>query len=109
VVGVDGQIGPLLEEAMEDLEEQGVLPSKDVGANASLAYETVNNGSGWYYFHHHHLHVSLSGGGSKPGLASGPQCLGSEGCPGPGVNKAVDGCFLETVASHPPHRVPPLR
>ncbi len=59
VIGVDGEIGPLVEAAIYSLEADGWLPEDDWGAEGNLAYETWDSGLGWYYFHHHHLHVSL--------------------------------------------------
>jgi hypothetical protein len=61
VIGVDGKIGPLVEEATEKLCNQKVLHGTvcETG-RLRLAYETQNQQRGWYRFHHHHLHVSLS-------------------------------------------------
>jgi hypothetical protein len=59
VIGVDGQIGPVLEEALDALVEAGWL---DAGLRESipLAYEVEDTGLGWYYFHHHHMHISMN-------------------------------------------------
>lgn len=65
VIGVDGQIGPLVEAAMPSLCATGWLPQVSCNiVKSKLAYETTNTGKGWYNFHHHHLHLSLNG---KPG------------------------------------------
>jgi hypothetical protein len=60
VIGVDGQIGPLVEDAMLKLCASQWLPQTSC-SKMKLAYETVDKGYGWYYFHHHHLHLSLTG------------------------------------------------
>jgi hypothetical protein len=69
VIGVDGQVGPLVEDAMLKLCASGWLAQYSCDAmqgklsSASqygLVYETVDGGAGWYYFHHHHLHLSLN-------------------------------------------------
>lgn len=57
VLGVDGQIGPLLEDATAQLCADGWL-SGDACTASSMAYETTDESRGWYYFHHHHMHVS---------------------------------------------------
>jgi hypothetical protein len=67
VIGVDGQVGPLLEKAAPTLCKLGFLEQAACSRFESLlAYETTNGGAGWYYFHHHHWHVSL-----KPPAPSG--------------------------------------
>jgi hypothetical protein len=59
VLGVDGQIGPLLAGEAQKLQAQGLLSSSVVKAFTSkVAYETTNSGKGWFQFHHHHLHLS---------------------------------------------------
>ncbi len=60
VIGVDGQIGPLVESAFNDLCEAGWL-SGSACFQPALAYEVTNQNYGWYYFHHHHFHVSITG------------------------------------------------
>ena len=59
VVGVDGKIGPVVEEALDSLVESGWIDA-DLRASIPLAYEEENTGLGWFYFHHHHLHLSLN-------------------------------------------------
>jgi hypothetical protein len=62
VIGVDGQVGPLVESAMPALCSTGWLPAKSCTAVKSrLAFETTNTGKGWYQFHHHHMHLSVTG------------------------------------------------
>jgi hypothetical protein len=61
VIGVDGQVGPLVEGAMTKLCQRGTLPAAACANAARIAYEVTNQGRGWYQFHHHHLHVSLAG------------------------------------------------
>jgi hypothetical protein len=58
VIGVDGQVGLVLEEALDDLVELGYIDA-DHRESIPLAYEVENQGYGWYYFHHHHMHVSM--------------------------------------------------
>ena len=64
VIGVDGQVGALIEAAMPTLCASGWLPQASCNKIGYIAYEVTNTGAGWYQFHHHHLHVSLNG---KPG------------------------------------------
>jgi len=59
VIGVDGQAGLVLEEALDELVIEGWI-SSELRARIPLAYEVTNQGQGWYFFHHHHLHISLS-------------------------------------------------
>jgi hypothetical protein len=68
VVGVDGQVGPLLESALDQLVESGWL---DAGQRARipLTYEETPEGRGWYLHHHHHMHFSMSDE-NRPGPAS---------------------------------------
>ena len=70
VIGVDGQVGPLVEQSMLSLCASQWLPQYacdnmqgkfGAAKQYGLTYETVDNGYGWYYFHHHHLHISLNG------------------------------------------------
>ncbi|MGE0548177.1 MAG: hypothetical protein AB7R00_14020 [Kofleriaceae bacterium] len=58
VVGVDGKVGPLMLSALDTLCDNGWL-SGTACTNIVLAYETTNNGQGWFQFHHHHQHLSL--------------------------------------------------
>lgn len=56
VIGVDGQIGPLLEDMLARLCADGVTDCTPV----PLTYETTDTGQGWFYFQHHHMHVSFA-------------------------------------------------
>ncbi len=83
VIGVDGKVGLLVEQAMNTLCAQNWLPAYSCSAmNAKLAYETTDTGKGWYYFHHHHLHVSLTGKLPVNPNAFGPE-LGPPALPSP--------------------------
>ena len=55
VIGVDGEIGPLLEAHLDSLCNQGISGC----AAVPLAYETSDTGLGWFTGHHHHMHVSF--------------------------------------------------
>jgi hypothetical protein len=59
VIGVDGQIGPILEDALDELVTAGYIDS-DLRDSIPLAYEVENQGYGWYYHHHHHMHISMN-------------------------------------------------
>lgn len=59
VVGVDGQIGPRLEQATTVLCARGWLSGPSCSGNRPLAYETADEGFGWFQNHHDHLHLSL--------------------------------------------------
>ncbi len=74
IIGVDGQIGPLVEDAWERLCEEGFLASDSsvCRGHDRLAYETTDRGNGWYRFHHHHLHLSTYGGKSGGPAPSAP-------------------------------------
>ncbi len=76
VIGVDGQIGPIVEDAITVLCGQGWLSGTACTPNLPLAYETVDGGAGWFRFHHHHLHISLWGLANGPSLplAGAMQC-----------------------------------
>ena len=59
VVGVDGRIGPVLEETLDRLTAVGWI-DQELRKRIPLAYEEFDTGLGWYRFHHHHMHISLS-------------------------------------------------
>jgi hypothetical protein len=59
VIGVDGKIGPILEDAFDELVELGWIDS-DLRDSIPLAYEVEDTGLGWYFNHHHHLHISMN-------------------------------------------------
>lgn len=76
VVGVDGQIGPLVESAISQMCGAGWI-SGSACSSPAVAYEVTNTQRGWYYFHHHHFHISVSG--SNRSVRSEPQhCLTPE-------------------------------
>ncbi len=58
VIGVDGQIGPLIDEALDQLVQAGYITS-DLRDQIPLVYEVTDEGMGWFHHHHHHLHVSM--------------------------------------------------
>jgi hypothetical protein len=98
VIGVDGQVGPLLEKAAPTLCKLGFLEQKACDKyESSLAYETTNGGAGWYYFHHHHWHVSLKPPTSPNGSAP-PQ--GSSIDPGGPIGRGLDGLVLRRIPGH---------
>ena len=57
VIGMDGQVGPLVEAALATLCEDGWVEGSAC-RSTPLAYEVTDSGRGWYLFHHHHMHVS---------------------------------------------------
>lgn len=59
VMGVDARIGVAMESAIDQLCSAGWY-SGPACRGTALAYETVDEGRGWYRFHHHHMHVSLT-------------------------------------------------
>lgn len=91
VIGVDGKVGPLVEEALDVLCGNGWLDGTPCTQNRALAYEVTNQQMGWYYFHHHHLHISLKylapAAPSQPGA---PECL-VPGCNDVPGNRHGDG------------------
>ena len=60
VIGVDGQAGPALLQAINQLATSGWLPSTIPAiAQSRLKFETSDQGLGWYYFHHQYMHISF--------------------------------------------------
>jgi len=62
VVGVDGQIGLILdgeEGTLNELVEEEWI-NENLRASIPLAYEVEDTGRGWFRHHHHHLHVSMN-------------------------------------------------
>ena len=59
VIGVDGQIGPVIEDALDTLVVSGWIDS-GLRESIPLAYEGENTGMGWYLSHHHHMHTSMN-------------------------------------------------
>lgn len=58
VIGVDGEIGPVLDAALDTLVASGWIDA-DLRESISLAYEVENVGAGWYFSHHDHMHLSM--------------------------------------------------
>lgn len=59
VIGVDGQVGPVVDAALRELCTGGWV-SGAACTSPRTTYETTDMGRGWFRFHHHHLHVSVS-------------------------------------------------
>ena len=59
VVGVDGKVGPVLENALDALVDMSWIDA-DLRASIPFAYEEVNMGYGWFYTHHNHQHLSMN-------------------------------------------------
>ena len=90
VIGVDGKVGPLIQQAMPGLCAAGWLPQQACVAlkSGKVAFETTNTGQGWFLHHHHHLHVSLySVGSGKPGS-------GTSLCKTPDCSPVTTGCAV---------------
>jgi hypothetical protein len=60
IIGVDGQVGPVVESAHATLCADGWITNHTCTSGLPMTYETVDGGAGWYYFHHHHFHVSFN-------------------------------------------------
>ncbi len=76
VIGVDGKVGPLVDASLREHCGNGLL--NDLACSRvgkSLAYESTNQGMGWFYFHHHHMHVSLAPARDEALRSSGAPCL----------------------------------
>ncbi|HJL03114.1 MAG TPA: hypothetical protein RMH85_06400 [Polyangiaceae bacterium LLY-WYZ-15_(1-7)] len=58
VIGVDGQVGPLIDSALTQLCADGWLEG-GVCRGHSITWEETDMGRGWYRFHHHHFHISV--------------------------------------------------
>lgn len=90
VIGVDGRVGPLIESAIDQLCAGGFVTGAACGSGLALAYETTDQGRGWFAFHHHHLHVSITdqGGFSAGSLVTHGKdaCLSLAGCARPALD-----------------------
>ena len=60
VVGVDGMIGPGIEEKISWLCDNSWLTGAACSGQLKLSYEVTDTGYGWYYFHHNHMMVSFN-------------------------------------------------
>ena len=58
VIGVDGQVGLVLEATLDELVTLGWI-DEELRASIPLVYELVDEGLGWYYYHHNHMHISM--------------------------------------------------
>ena len=58
VIGVDGQIGLVLEDSLATLVASGWIDAA-LRQSIPLAYEVENLGFGWYRFHHDRMHLSM--------------------------------------------------
>jgi len=58
VIGVDGQVGPVIEDALDDLVRLGYI-DQELRDSIPLMYEVTDQGYGWFRFHHHHMHISM--------------------------------------------------
>jgi hypothetical protein len=54
-IGVDGRVGPMLEQAQADLAATGLGPRRP---ESRLCYEIAATGRGWYLQHYNHMHIS---------------------------------------------------
>jgi len=105
VIGVDGQIGSLMEGALDVLCANGWVEPNACN-NPKLAFEVEDNGLGWYKFHHHHLHLSLYGYSSSGFVdASGAECL-REDCVD--MTEAMEEMASIKVPGHIHPSLPPL-
>jgi len=94
VIGVDGKVGAIMGDTMFALCNDGWIPEDGCKfSNYALAYETVDEGKGWYHFHHHHQHISLEGlSSSSFGLT-----LEEDGCLDNRCRAAKE--WIETIVS----------
>ena len=60
VIGVDGQVGLILEPALGQLVTLGWI-DENLNESIPLAYEVTNQGYGWFLYHDGHMHVSMIG------------------------------------------------
>jgi hypothetical protein len=58
VIGVDGKVGPILQNTLDELAGSGFIASS-LRARIPLTYEITDIGRGWYSFHYGHLHISM--------------------------------------------------
>ncbi|MFT7579394.1 MAG: hypothetical protein ACI9MR_001058, partial [Myxococcota bacterium] len=85
VIGVDGQVGPLVDSAIAQLCSDGWLTGSQCASGQVITYETTDTGRGWFRFHHHHLHISLS-----TSTSGGPQLPASMLCKTPGCPQVTE-------------------
>jgi hypothetical protein len=58
-IGMDGKVGPIIEDRIDDLCASGWISGRACSVK-HIEYEIVNHDWGWYYFHHHHMHLSMT-------------------------------------------------
>ena len=80
VIGVDGQIGLILEPAFWQLVTLGWI-DEDLYDLIPLAYEVTDQGYGWYLYHHTHMHISMIGVLFADGFESGDTSVWSATVP----------------------------
>lgn len=59
VIGVDGQVGLVLESALDELVALGWIDPQ-LRASIPLDYEVTNEYRGWFFFHHHRMFIRIS-------------------------------------------------
>ena len=59
VIGVDGKIGSILEDAFDTLVSYSWI-EYELRQSITLIYEEEDMGWGFFLFHHHHMHISTS-------------------------------------------------
>ncbi|MFC1609772.1 hypothetical protein ACFL6C_02330 [Myxococcota bacterium] len=58
VIGVDGKVGPDVDEKIAQLCQYGWLDGTAC-TSPRMTYEETDQGYGWFHFHHHHFHMSI--------------------------------------------------
>jgi hypothetical protein len=82
VIGVDGRIGVTVEAAVQQLCAEGYIAQNNpvCRGRMALAFETVDEGRGWFRFHHHHLHISLMAQGEMISVDNAETVAGPDAC-----------------------------
>lgn len=75
VIGVDGKVGPLANQALTVLCNGNWLPAESctTAAKGLITYEETDQGRGWFLFHHHHQHISLKPASATPVMRAAPE------------------------------------
>ncbi|MFO0745526.1 MAG: hypothetical protein U1F43_07620 [Myxococcota bacterium] len=91
VIGVDGKVGPLMEQALDYLCANDWVTGAACTGDRPLAYEVTDEGRGWYLFHLHHMHISFEqvGPSGAPSLTPAKACL-APSCSGRGDGPALE-------------------
>jgi hypothetical protein len=58
VIGVDGQIGLEIDQALDQLVQSGWIDT-NTRSEIPMVYEITDQGWGFFNFHHHHMHISM--------------------------------------------------